>query len=89
MGLKKQFNKLIKALKDKTNLIIFGTTALVLFSPTLVCGIFGFILNDGWLLGVAATYWAFWLAPLTPFWGLTFAITFAVRKIYDKIRGKK
>jgi hypothetical protein len=87
--MKEKIKILLSALKDKTNLIIFGIVVLVLFAPTWVCALLGFVFNNGWLLGVAATYWAFWLAPFTPFWLIAIGITFAIRKIYDKIRGKK
>ena len=82
MELKSKIKRLLSVLKDRTNLIIFGIVVLVLFSPTWVCGLLGFIVNNRWLLGVAAAYWAFWLAPCTPFWLLAIGITFAIRKIF-------
>ncbi len=81
--------KLLAALKDKVNIVIFIITFLILSSEVWVMYLMYFITGDLWFLGIGSACWAFWLAPFTPFLPLCLAITFFVRKIYDKIKAKK
>ena len=47
------------------------------------------ITGNKWFWAVGSACWAFWLAPFTPFIPLCIAITFAGRKIYDKIKKER
>lgn len=79
------FAKLFNSLKDKTNIIIFIIVFLVLSSEVWVMYLLYFITNNAWFLGIGSACWAFWLAPFTPFLTLCIAITFGVRKLYNKL----
>ena len=79
------FAKLFNSLKDKTNIIIFIIVFLVLSSEVWVMYLLYFITNNVWFLGIGSACWAFWLAPFTPFLPLCIAITFGVRKLYNKL----
>ena len=80
------FAKLFNSLKDKTNIIIFIVVFLVLSCEVWVPIILGIVTQNAWWYGIAATCWAFWLAPFTPFLPLCIALTFAVRKAYDALK---
>lgn len=86
----RKFLNLLKALfrqlKDKTNIIIFIIVFLVLSCEVWVPIILGIVTQNAWWYGIAATCWAFWLAPFTPFLPLCVALTFAVRKAYDALK---
>lgn len=75
-----------KQLKDWKNWIIFIVVMLVVGSEVWIPGLIGVLTGNAWWYGVAAVCWAFWLAPFTPFLPLCLAVTFAVRKIFDKIK---
>lgn len=81
-GLKRLFN----TLKDKTNILIFVIVFLVLSSEVWCSYLIGLITGNAWWFGIASVCWLFWLGPFTPFLPLCLAITFAVRKVIDKIR---
>ena len=81
--------KLFEQLKDKTNIIIFIIVFLVLSCEVWVPVLLGILTGNEWWYGIAATCWAFWLAPFTPFLPLCFALTFAVRKVFDAIKNRK
>ena len=59
-----------------------------MYSPTWLVGIIGIVCGNGAMIAAALAYAAFWLAPFTPFWGIVIGITFLIRKIVDKLRGK-
>lgn len=80
---------LFKQLKDRTNIIIFIIVFLVLSCEVWVPVILGIVTGNGWWYGIAATCWAFWLAPFTPFLPLCIALTFAVRKVIDAIKRRR
>ena len=81
--------KILLQLKDKTNIVIFILTFLIVSSEVWVMYLLYFITGNAWFLGIGTACWGFWLAPFTPFLPLCIAITIAVRKIYDKIRKRK
>lgn len=81
--------KVLAQLKDKTNIIIFIIVFLFVSSEVWVMYLLYVITGNAWFLGIGSLCWAFWLAPFTPFLPLCFVITFAVRKIYDKIKNKR
>ena len=74
-----------RQLKDRTNIIIFVCVLAVVYSPTWLVGLLGLILRNGSMLGIATAYAAFWAGPFTPFFPVVFGITFAIRKVVDKI----
>lgn len=80
--------RILKQLKDKTNILIFIIVFLVLSSEVWIPYLLAIITGNKWWWGIGSACWAFWLAPFTPFLPLCFAITFGVRKIVDKIRDK-
>jgi hypothetical protein len=83
--LKAFFKWLIAQLKDRTNIIIFCVTLVVLSSEVWVPYLLALITGNNWWWAVGSACWAFWLAPGTPFTVIALALTFAIRKIYDKI----
>lgn len=83
------FGWLWKQLKDKTNIIIFVIVFSVLSSEVWIPYLLAIITGNKWWWGIGSACWAFWLAPFTPFLPLCIGITFAIRKIIDKIRNKK
>lgn len=80
---------LIKQLKDKKNIVIFIIVFLVLSSEVWIPYLLAIITGNKWWWGIGSACWAFWLAPFTPFLPLCIAITFGVRKIFDKIQKYK
>ena len=87
--IKNGIKKVLNTLKDKTNLIIFLITFLVLSSEVWAMYLLYIITGNAWFFGIASACWAFWLAPFTPFIPICISVTFAIRKIVDKIRKKK
>lgn len=81
--------KILVQLKDKTNIVIFILTFLVLSSEVWGMYLLYFITGNAWFLAIGSICWSFWLAPFTPFIPLCIVVTIAIRKIYDKIRKKK
>ncbi|MBQ8393953.1 MAG: hypothetical protein IJX49_00080 [Clostridia bacterium] len=75
---------LFRQLKDPTNIILFVIVLTVIYAPTWLCGLLGWIFQNGVLISIASGYAAFWLAPFTPFWGFAIALTLGLRKIIDK-----
>lgn len=75
-------------LKDKTNITIYVIVTVVLSSEVWLSYLLAVITGNKWFWAVGSACWAFWLAPFTPFIPLCIAITFTVRKIYDKIKNK-
>lgn len=80
---------LIKQLKDKKNIVIFIIVFLVLSSEVWIPYLLAIITGNKWWWGIGSACWAFWLAPFTPFLPLCIALTFGVRKIFDKIQKHK
>ena len=87
--IKEGVKKIFIQLKDRTNILIFVLTFLVLSSEVWIMYLLYFITRNAWFLGIGSACWGFWLAPFTPFVPLCLGITIAIRKVYDKIRGKK
>lgn len=83
------FKWIWQQLKDWRNLVIFGVVCAVVGSEVWVPALIGLISGNTWWYGIAAVCWAFWLAPFTPFIPLCIAITFAVRKVIDKIKTRQ
>lgn len=83
------FSSVWKQLKDRTNIIIFLIVLVVLYAPTWFVGLLGLLFKSTAMVGVATAYAAFWAGPFTPFFPVVISVTFAVRKIVDKVRGKK
>ncbi len=80
---------LFKQLKDKKNICIFIIVFLLLSSEIWFSYAMALITGNKWWWGIGSACWAFWLAPFTPFFPLCIAVTFAVRKIVDKISAKR
>lgn len=76
-------------LKDRTNLVIFVIVNVVLSSEVWVTYLLAVITGNPWWWGIGSACWAFWLAPFTPFTAIAIALTFAIRKIYDKAKNRK
>ena len=79
------FKRLFCNLKDKKNILIFCIVTLVLSCEVWLPYLLAIITGNDWWWGIGSICWAFWLAPFTPFLPLCFALTFVVRKIYDKL----
>lgn len=86
--LKDFFVSIWKQLKDRTNLIIFACVLVVVYIPTWLIGLLGIIFQNAGMIAIAVAYAAFWAGPFTPFFPIVIAITFALRKIFDKLHKK-
>lgn len=75
--------------KDWHTLVLLLIVVVIMYTP--VWG--GYLLHIlfGIKLGsvVATAYLAFWAGPFTPYFPLCIAITFGIKKIIEKISGKK
>lgn len=83
------FKWLWTQLKDWHNLIIFLIVVAIVSCEVWIPYIIAVITGDAYWWAIGSACWAFWLAPFTPFLPLCIAITLGVRKIIDKIKGKK
>lgn len=81
--------RLFYSLKDKKNILIFCIVTLVVSCEVWVPYLLAIITGNEWWWGIGSACWAFWLAPFTPFLPLCFGLTFAVRKVVDKIQLKR
>lgn len=73
-------------LRDWKTLLLFGVVMLVIGCEVWVPLLLGIIFNNEWLLGIAATCEAFWLAPFTPFLPLCIGITMGIKALFYKIK---
>lgn len=76
---------LVKKLANPLNIIIFIIVLVVMYSPTWVGYLIYFISKNPYHLIYANAYALFWAGPFTPFFPLCLAITFGIRKIWDRI----
>lgn len=76
-------------IRDWRTLILFGLVCAVVGCEVWVPLLLGLIFKNGWLLGIAATCEAFWLAPFTPFLPLCIVITFTIKEFLINKRHKK
>lgn len=76
-------------LKDKTNIVIYIIVNIVVSSEVWIPYLLAIITGNKWWWGIGSACWAFWLAPFTPFTVICIALTFGVRKIYDKLKEKR
>ena len=85
------FKWLFSQLKDKTTIIIFIILLAVAISPIVLGYIFGFIMNNNYLIGIATAYLLFWMAPGTPVFTVIIILTLGIRKLIKFIMngGKK
>ena len=86
--IKKFFKWLLSHLKDKTTIIIFLILFGIAISPIVLGFVFGFILNNTYLIGIATAYLLFWLAPATPVFTIIIAVTIMIRRIIELIRSR-
>jgi hypothetical protein len=86
--IKRWLKSVVSQLKDKTNLIIFIIVIIVTYSPTWLMALIGFLISSPYCTAIAIGYALFWAGPWTPYWPMVIAITFFVRKLYDKFRRK-
>ncbi len=72
--------------KDWKNLVILGIVAAIVFSAGVAGVAAVLFLGDGKIHIISATLavLAFWMGPFTPFWPLCIAITFLIRRCFDK-----
>lgn len=83
------FKNLITELKDKWNLLIFLIVLIVMYMPAWLPLLLGTLFKSAALIGIGSAVAVFWAGPFTPFFPLCVAITFAIRKIINKIKKKK
>lgn len=76
-------------IRDWRTLVIFIIVMAVVGIEVWLPLLLGLILDNAWLLGVAAVCEAFWLAPLTPFIPLCILITMGIKGLINKIKRKK
>ena len=87
--LKKLFKYIWSELKDWHTLLLFGIVCAIIGVEVWLPLLLGLITDNKWLLGVAATCEAFWLAPFTPFLPLCIMITLAIKKPIEERRRKR
>ena len=75
-------------LKDWRTLVIFVCVQLIVGCEVWFPLVLGLIFNNKYLLGVAGTCEAFWLAPFTPFLPLCIVITMGIKGMIDKRKSK-
>ena len=75
-------------IRDWRTLVIFVITVLVVGSEVWVPLLLGWIFDNYWLLGIAATCQLFWLGPGTPFLIICIVITIGVKGLINKIKEK-
>ena len=78
--------RVLEQLKDRRNILIFLIVFLVLSSEVWGFYLLAILTKNPWWWGIGSACWAFWLAPFLP---LCFAVTFGVRKIFDRVRKRK
>lgn len=78
-----------KQLKDRTNIVIYIIVNIVISSEVWIPYLLAIITGNKWWWGIGSACWAFWLAPFTPFTVICVALTFGIRKLYDKLKAKR
>ena len=79
------FKWLLSQLKDRTTIIIFIILTSIAISPIVLGYVFGFVLKNNYLIGIATTYLLFWVAPGTPVFTVIVALTLGIREIIKKV----
>lgn len=76
-------------IRDWRTAVIFIIVVLVVGSEVWVPLVLGWIFNNAWLLGIAATCELFWLGPGTPFIVICIVITIAIKGVFNKLKEKR
>ena len=71
-------------LLNKETLFFTVVGEAIFWSPVIVCGILGLII-DKKFWAVAGSIAAFWTLPLTPGWAIQIALIFGLKKIFHKV----
>ncbi len=75
--------------KDWRTLVLFGIVVVLMYTPVWLGYILYFVFKSKWAMGIASAYLVFWAGPFTPYFPLCIAITFGIKKIIEKFKGKK
>lgn len=75
--------------KDWHTLALLFAVVVIMYTPVWGGYLLHIIFKIKWGSVVATAYMAFWAGPFTPFFPLCIAITFSIKKLYEKITGKK
>lgn len=93
---KKILNKIKKFIKwvwqeckDWRTLVIFCIVWVILMAPFFVGYILYFVTKNAWHLTYSNAWILFWAGPFTPTIPLCLVITFAIKRLFDKLKNKK
>jgi len=93
--------RLILGLRTPKGLLALFLAFLIYYGWALTFIVYGTITKNPWFISIGTTVVIFWMAPATPFWGLTIITTLFIqrvilrdqktqsfRKIYNEYLGK-
>lgn len=74
--------------KDWHTLVLLIIVVVLMYTPVWGGYLLHFIFDVKWGSAVATAYLAFWAGPFTPYFPLCITITFAIKRLIEKISGK-
>lgn len=75
--------------KDWRTLVLLLIVVVIMYTPVWGGYLLHILFGIKWGSVVATAYLAFWAGPFTPYFPLCIAITFGIKRLIEKIRGKK
>lgn len=75
--------------KDWHTLVLLIIVVVLMYTPVWGGYLLHLIFGVKWGSAVATAYLAFWAGPFTPYFPLCITITFALKRLIEKISGKK
>lgn len=75
--------------KDWHTLLLLIIVVVVMYTPVWGGYLLHLIFGVKWGSVIATAYLAFWAGPFTPYFPLCIAITFGIKKLTEKLGGKK
>lgn len=75
--------------KDWHTLVLLIIVVVLMYTPVWGGYLLHLLFDVKWGSAVATAYLAFWAGPFTPYFPLCITITFAIKRLIEKISGKK
>lgn len=75
--------------KDWHTLVLLIIVVVLMYTPVWGGYLLHILFGVKWGSVVATAYLAFWAGPFTPYFPLCIAITFGIKRLIEKIKGKK
>ncbi|MGN0535769.1 MAG: hypothetical protein ACI4IR_07225 [Eubacterium sp.] len=75
--------------KDWHTLVLLIIVVVLMYTPVWGGYLLHLIFGVKWGSAVATAYLAFWAGPFTPYFPLCITITFALKRLIEKISGNK